>query len=102
MLPLATTCTGSSERGLGDKVVFMRARATKKVRSAEKPRSGVPAVGSKVRFVFGLGEVVGTVIEDRGDLGVGGRRLLRVRFELEGAAEPFETEIEAEAVRVAA
>jgi len=59
-------------------------------------------VGSKVKFVFGLSEVTGTVIEDRGDLGVGGQRLLRVRFELEGAGEPFETEVPADNVKVAA
>ena len=67
-----------------------------------KPKNAIPAVGSKVKFVFGLGEVIGTVIEDRGDLGVGGRRLLRVRFEIEGAGEPFETEIPADNVKVAA
>ena len=55
-----------------------------------------------MKFVFGLGEVTGTVIEDRGDLGVGGRRLLRVRFQIEGAGEPFVTEIAADAVHVAA
>lgn len=67
-----------------------------------KPKSRIPAVGSKVKFVFGLSEVTGTVIEDRGDLGVGGRRLLRVRFEIEGAGEPFETEIPADEVKIAA
>lgn len=67
-----------------------------------KPGLRIPAVGSKVKFIFGLSEVTGTVIEDRGELGVGGRRLLRVRFEIEGAGEPFETEIPAEDVRVAA
>jgi hypothetical protein len=64
--------------------------------------STIPAVGSRVKFVFGLDEVIGTVIEDRGDLGIGGRRLLRIRFEIEGAGEPFETEIAAEDVKVAA
>lgn len=59
-------------------------------------------MGSKVKFVFGLGEVTGTVIEDRGNLGVGGQRLLRVRFQIEGAGEPFETEIPADDVRLAA
>jgi hypothetical protein len=66
------------------------------------PKSTIPAVGSRVKFVFGLTEVTGTVIEDRGDLGIGGRRILRVRFEIKGAGEPFETEIAAENVRVAA
>lgn len=59
-------------------------------------------VGSRVSFVFGLAPVTGTVIEDRGDLGVGGRRLLRVRFEIEGAGEPFETEMPAEELTLAA
>lgn len=67
-----------------------------------KPKSRVPTVGSTVKFVFGLGEVTGTVIEDRGNLGVGGQRLLRVRFQIEGAGEPFETEIPADDVRLAA
>jgi hypothetical protein len=67
-----------------------------------KAKSRVPAVGSKVKFVFGLAEVTGIVIEDRGNLGVGGRRLLRVRFQIEGAGEPFETEIPADNVKVAA
>ncbi len=71
-------------------------------RKGASPNSTVPTVGSTVKFVFGLGEVTGTVIEDRGDLGVGGRRLLRVRFQIEGAGEPFVTEIAADAVHVAA
>ena len=62
----------------------------------------VPPVGAKVRFVFGLAEVIGTVIEDRGDLGIGGRRLLRVRFEIEGAGEPFETEVPVDDLKFAA
>ncbi|HZU81871.1 MAG TPA: hypothetical protein VE987_03095 [Polyangiaceae bacterium] len=43
-----------------------------------------------------------TVIEDRGNIGVGGRRLLRVRVELTGGAEPLEFEVPAADVRVAA
>ena len=66
------------------------------------PKSTVLRVGTRVRFVFGLGEVMGTVIEDRGDLGVNGSRLLRVRFEIEGAAEPLVTEIPADHLKVAA
>jgi hypothetical protein len=62
----------------------------------------VPVVGSRMRFLFGITEVTGTVIEDRGNLGVGGQRLLRLRFEIEGAGEPFETEIRADDVNVAA
>ncbi len=37
-------------------------------------------VGSRVRFPYGAGEVEAIVIEDRGNLGVGGRRIMRVRI----------------------
>ena len=90
----------SSEEGRGDRVKSVSSRGTNP--KGTKPKSTIPAVGSKVKFVFGLGEGVGTVIEDRGDLGVGGRRLPRVRFEIEGAGDPFETEIPADNVKVAA
>ncbi len=43
-----------------------------------------------------------TVIEDRGPLGVEGRRLLRVRMEVEGADEPLEFEVPATDVGAAA
>lgn len=36
-------------------------------------------VGDRVSFQFGLDRVVGTIIEDRGNIGFRGRRLLRVR-----------------------
>jgi hypothetical protein len=41
-------------------------------------------------------------VEDRGDIGVGGRRLLRVRVEQTGGAEPIEFEVPAADVRAAA
>jgi primosomal protein N' len=50
-------------------------------------------VGSRVKFDFGGREVTGTVIEDRGALGVGGRRILRVRVALTDLDEPLEFEI---------
>lgn len=40
-------------------------------------------VGDRVRFPFGSGEAVGTVVEDRGCLGVGGRRLYGIKFLVE-------------------
>jgi hypothetical protein len=70
--------------------------------SRRAPKAKRPAVGSKVKFVFGLNEVTAIVIEDRGNLGVGGRRLLRVRFEIDGANEPFVLEIPADDVKLAA
>jgi hypothetical protein len=38
--------------------------------------------GDRVSFLFGTGPVTGEVIEDRGCLGVGGRRLYGIRFEI--------------------
>jgi hypothetical protein len=52
--------------------------------------------GDRVRFRFGAAEVEGTVVEDRGNLGVGGRRLYGVRFELDDVSGPLYTEVEAE------
>jgi hypothetical protein len=35
-------------------------------------------VGDRVRFIWGVTPVVGQIVEDRGPIGVGGRRLYRV------------------------
>jgi hypothetical protein len=51
------------------------------------------SVGSRVKFVFGVDEVTATVIEDRGNVGYKGRRLLRVRLDIDDVAEPIELEI---------
>lgn len=40
-------------------------------------------VGDRVQFKLGAHHVVGTVIEDRGRIGVGGRQLVRVEVELD-------------------
>jgi hypothetical protein len=40
-------------------------------------------VGDRVRFKLGAHLVVGTVIEDRGFIGVDGRQLVRVEVELD-------------------
>ena len=37
-------------------------------------------VGDRVRFHWGFTPVIGEIIEDRGKIGVGGRRLWHVRF----------------------
>jgi hypothetical protein len=65
-------------------------------------RGGAPSVGSRVKFVFGLDEVTATVIEDRGNIGIGGRRLLRVRVDISDTSEPIELEIPVDDVKVAA
>ncbi len=59
-------------------------------------------VGSRVKLDLGGREVSGTVIEDRGFLGVGGRRLLRVRLDWNGVAEPIEVEVPESDLRRAA
>jgi hypothetical protein len=38
--------------------------------------------GDRVSFLFGAGAVTGQVVEDRGCLGVGGRRLYGIRVEI--------------------
>ncbi|MGE0791927.1 MAG: hypothetical protein AB7S26_40005 [Sandaracinaceae bacterium] len=51
-------------------------------------------VGDKVTFDYGGGLMVaGVVVEDRGNIGVGGRRLLRVRMDVEVGAEPMFIEL---------
>lgn len=59
-------------------------------------------VGSKVRLVFGVHEVTATVIEDRGNLGVGGRRLLRIRLDIPDTSEPIELEMPADELKAVA
>lgn len=50
-------------------------------------------VGDTVSFDYGGLTVVGIVIEDRGHIGVGGRRLMRVKVEIEHGAEPMFIEL---------
>lgn len=50
-------------------------------------------VGANVAFELGGSTVVGVVIEDRGPLGPGGLRLLRVRARLDDLIEPFEADV---------
>ncbi|REJ86347.1 MAG: hypothetical protein DWQ34_03885 [Planctomycetota bacterium] len=44
-------------------------------------------VNDKVAFTFGMRRVKGFVVEDRGPLGVGGRRIYRVRLDM----DPFDS-----------
>lgn len=53
----------------------MKSRATQ---SKRKKRS--PEVGDRVTLKFGTRKVYAVVIEDRGPLGVGGQKILRVRL----------------------
>lgn len=62
-------------------------------RRAKTSPPKVPPIGARVRMRFGVADVVATVTEHRGPLGVGGMELLRVSFQFEGANEPIETEV---------
>jgi hypothetical protein len=52
--------------------------------------------GDRVRLLWGVTPVEGVIVEDRGNLGAGGRRLYRVRVQLDEYTEPFETSVPAE------
>lgn len=59
-------------------------------------------VGARVKLVFGVAQVTATVIEDRGNLAVGGRRLWRVRLDMPDTNEPFELEVPASDLEIIA
>lgn len=52
--------------------------------------------GDRVRFLWGVTPVEGVVVEDRGNLGVGGRRLYRVRLQVDAITEAIETSLPAD------
>ena len=56
-------------------------------------------IGDKVRLNFGNRTVTGTVVEDRGRIGVGGRQLFRVVVKTED--EERDLELPAEKLRAA-
>lgn len=41
-----------------------------------------PKVGSRVSFLWGFSQLEGKIVEDRGAIGVGGRRLYRIEAPL--------------------
>jgi hypothetical protein len=57
--------------------------------------------GDRVSFIFGNGTVTGRIVEDRGRLGIGGRRLYGIRFEINPGDQSYieipEVELTAEA-----
>ena len=57
-------------------------------------------VGSRVSFLFGRDRVTGFVIEDRGAIGRGGRRLYRIEVPFDGEA-PLVTEMPADQLQPA-
>jgi hypothetical protein len=50
-------------------------------------------VGDKIQFPWGADMLQGLVIEDRGNLGVGGRQIVRLRTQYDAYAEPVEFEL---------
>lgn len=52
-------------------------------------------VGDRVRFALGMRPVEGRVTEDRGPIGIKGRRLYRVEFDAEPGS-PYQVELPAE------
>ena len=53
-------------------------------------------VGDRVTFKFGISRVTGTIIEDRGPIGVKGQRLFAIRFKMDPRAESRTVELGAE------
>lgn len=56
----------------------------------------MPKVGDAVTARYGMYTVRGTVIEDRGNVGMGGRRMFRIHVDVGGDAEPLDFEIPAD------
>ena len=55
--------------------------------------------GDRVRFQLGTRWVAGLVTEDRGAIGMGGRRLYTVEFRSDAAAAPSHVELPADDLR---
>ncbi len=49
-------------------------------------------VGDRVRIPFGTEFIEATVVEDRGNLGVGGKRMYGVRFRVDDVSDEIYTE----------
>ncbi len=59
-------------------------------------KARVYSLGDRVRFSFGPQMVEGTVIEDRGPIGVKGRNLYSIRFGFDPQSEEMIVELPAE------
>ena len=78
----------------------MTQRSQKTVSPPQIAPSHTFRVGDRVRFLFGTTTLRGIIVEDRGAIGVGGRRLLRVQFSFL-AEEPMFIEIPEDELEVA-
>jgi len=56
--------------------------------------------GDRVSFLYGSVRAEGIIIEDRGNLGVGGRRLYRVKVSGSPDSEDWEIELPASALQL--
>ena len=54
-----------------------------------KARAPLFRKGQLVSFLFGTGPVTGQIVEDRGCLGVGGRRLYGIKFEINPGEQSY-------------
>jgi hypothetical protein len=72
-----------------------------KLKANGKARAPLFKKGDLVSFLFGNGTVTGHIVEDRGRLGIGGRRLYGIRFEINPGDQSYievpEVELTAEA-----
>lgn len=59
-------------------------------------------VGDRVRMPFGSQFIEATIVEDRGDLGVGGKRLYGVCFRVDDSTDEIYTEREADRLTLVA
>lgn len=71
-------------------------------KAAHKSGPAVLPVGTLVKMRFGATDMVATVLEHRGPLGVGGRHIVGVKFLLEGTEDAVQTEVPAEELSVIA
>ncbi len=77
----------------------MSKRASKKGR-VRNERS-LSRIGARVKIRIGAKDFTATVIEDRGNIGVGGQHLVRVRTSMGLGREVVEIEIPVEELRAA-
>ena len=66
----------------------------KNPQAAQEP--GPYGEGDRVRLLWGVTPVEWIIIEFRGNLGAGGRRLYRVRVQMDNLTEPMETSFPAD------
>lgn len=61
-----------------------------------KPRAKAFKVGDRVTFRIGENDIMATVIEDRGNLGYGGRQIVGVEYSLDPPHHLFQAELASE------